>query len=55
MPQTNGKIAPKRLYTMSELLDLRRQMLRFARSLPPGSGRNDRRQIAASLRKLFPK
>jgi hypothetical protein len=40
-------------YTMSELIELRRQMLRFARSLPPGSERNNRRQIASSLRSLF--
>jgi hypothetical protein len=40
-------------HTMSELIELRRQMLRFARSLPPGSERNNRRQIAASLRWLF--
>ena len=37
-------------YTHAE----RRQMLLFARSLPPGSPeRNGRRQIAASLRRLF--
>ena len=47
------KIASKRLYTMPELIELRRQMLRFARSFPPGSERNDRRQIASSLRSLF--
>jgi hypothetical protein len=40
-------------HTMSELIELRRQMLRFARSLPPGSERNNRRQIASSLRSLF--
>jgi hypothetical protein len=40
-------------YTMTQLLQLRRQMLRFARSLPPGPERNGRRQIAASLRRLF--
>ena len=45
------KIASK--YTMSELIELRRQMLRFARSFPPGSERNERRQIASSLRSLF--
>jgi hypothetical protein len=54
MPQTNRKIASQRHYTMSELLELRRQMLRFARSLPRGSNeRIERRQIAASLRRLF--
>jgi len=41
-------------YTRSELVQLRRQMLLFARSLPRGSPeRNGRRQIAASLRRLF--
>jgi len=53
MPHTNRKIASPRLYTHSQLLELRRQMLRFARSFPPGSKRNDRRQIASSLRSLF--
>ena len=40
-------------YTIGQLLELRRQMLRFARSLPPGAERNERRQTAASLRHLF--
>jgi hypothetical protein len=41
------------LYTVSQLVQLRRQMLRFARSLPRGSSeRIERRQIAASLRSL---
>jgi hypothetical protein len=40
-------------YSMAQLIQLRRQMLRFARSLPPGQERNERRQIAASLRSLF--
>jgi hypothetical protein len=41
-------------YSMSQLVQLRRQMLRFARSLPRGSSeRKQRRQIAASLRRLF--
>ena len=46
-------LAAMSAHTMSELIELRRQMLRFARSLPPGSERNNRRQIAASLRRLF--
>jgi hypothetical protein len=42
------------LYTISQLVQLRRQMLRFARSLPQGSSeRIERRQVAASLRSLF--
>src|ERR1700726_3077742 len=41
-------------YTLSQLVQLRRQMLSYARSLPRGSSeRNGRRQIAASLRNLF--
>jgi hypothetical protein len=39
MPQSNRKIASPRLYTVPQLIELRRQMLRFARSLPPGSAR----------------
>jgi hypothetical protein len=40
-------------YSIGQLVQLRRQMLRYARSLPPGPERNARRQIAASLRSLF--
>jgi hypothetical protein len=39
-------------FTYRQLVQLRRQMLRFARSIPPGSERNARRQIARSLRNL---
>jgi hypothetical protein len=53
MPQADQKIASSRLYTMPELIEMRRKVLRFARSLPPGPERNNRRQIAASLRSLF--
>jgi hypothetical protein len=53
MPQANRKNPSQRLYTMPELIEMRRQVLRFARSLPPGPERNNRRQIAASLRSLF--
>ena len=40
-------------FTIEQLLELRRQMLRFARSISPGAERNHRRQVADSLRKLF--
>ena len=53
MPLTNRKPAFERLYTMAELVELRRQMLRFARSVPPGAERNQHRQVATSLRWLF--
>ncbi len=39
-------------YTIDELIEARRGLLRYARSLPPGPERNQRRQIALSLRRL---
>jgi len=36
MPQANRRNPSPRLYTMPELIEMRRQVLRFARSLPPG-------------------
>jgi hypothetical protein len=54
MPSLHLKLVDDQtLYTMAVLVELRRQMLRFARSLPPGPERNGRRQIARSLRSLF--
>jgi hypothetical protein len=55
MPSPQLKFADDQTrYTHSQLVQLRRQMLRFARSLPRGStARIERRQIAASLRSLF--
>ena len=43
----------EQLYTSEELHHLRRAVLRFARTFPPGSERNQHRQIALSLRSLF--
>jgi hypothetical protein len=40
-------------YTHRQLVQLRRQMLRFARSVEPGPERNARRQVALSLRSLL--
>ena len=41
-------------YTNSQFIRLRRQMLQYARSWPRGSSeRTQRRQTAASLRRLF--
>jgi len=44
---------PERLYTIEELVELRRNTLRYARSVPAGDERNKHRQVAASLRALF--
>jgi hypothetical protein len=40
-------------YSHGQLVQLRRTMLRFSRSIPPGSERNQHLQIAISLRRLF--
>jgi hypothetical protein len=41
------------LYTKAELIGLRRTMLLYCRSFPPGFERNQHRQVATSLRMLF--
>ena len=38
---------------MAYYIELRRSMLRYARTFPPGGERNQHRQIALSLRGLF--
>jgi hypothetical protein len=43
----------KQRYRCGELLYLRRTMLIAARALPIGAKRNEKRQIASSLRALF--
>jgi hypothetical protein len=55
MPLLQLKVTyEKTRYTLSQVVQLRREMLRYARSLPSGSSaRNGRRQLAASLRSLF--
>jgi hypothetical protein len=40
-------------YSKAELVDHRRNILRYARSFPPGPERNQHRQVALSLRALF--
>jgi hypothetical protein len=41
------------LFSKAALIEHRRNVLRCARSFPPGSERNQQRQIALSLRALF--
>jgi hypothetical protein len=41
------------LYRRSELVEHRRNILRYARSFPAGPERNQQRQVALSLRTLF--
>jgi hypothetical protein len=45
-------LGPQR-YSIADLVEKRRDVLRFARSLPRGPRRNQLRQTAASLRELF--
>ena len=40
-------------YSEAELIEHRRNILRYARAFPPGPERNQHRQIALSLRALF--
>jgi hypothetical protein len=40
-------------YHKAELIEQRRNILRYARSFPPGPQRNEHRQIASSLGRLF--
>jgi hypothetical protein len=53
MPQPNRMPVFEQRYSVAELTQLRRQMLRYSRSIPPGPERNQHLQIAISLRRLF--
>jgi hypothetical protein len=54
-PDSTTTIDPRieHRYSPDELTELRRKMLRYARSIPPGDERNHHRQVALSLRRLF--
>jgi hypothetical protein len=41
------------LYSRAELIELRRNILLYARTFPPGFERNQHRQVARSLARLF--
>jgi hypothetical protein len=41
------------LYCLDDLIEKRRNVLRYARTFPPGNERNQHRQIAVSLGVLF--
>jgi hypothetical protein len=43
----------ERLYSPDELMELRRNILGYARAFPRGNERNQHRQLAVSLRTLF--
>ena len=52
MPSTNRQPVETRRYTMADLYELRRVIIRHSRSIPPGPARNEHRQIAHSMRSL---
>jgi hypothetical protein len=41
------------LYCLEDLIEKRRDILRYARTFPPGAERNQHRQVAVLLRVLF--
>jgi hypothetical protein len=43
----------ERLYSLDELLELRRNVLRYARTFPPGGERNQHLHVAVSIFPLF--
>ena len=53
MPSVQRLPAFEACRSIEEFIQLRREMLRYARTFPPGAERNQRRQIALSLRGLF--
>jgi hypothetical protein len=53
MPNADRKPISEPTYSTSDLVELRRQMLKYSRSIPPGPERNQHLQIAISLRRLF--
>jgi hypothetical protein len=54
MPSLARELALEhQFYDQTELIEHRRNILRYARSFPPGPERNQHRQIARSLRTLF--
>jgi hypothetical protein len=50
---TSVELLVKPLYSVGELTEQRRYVLRYARSFPPGYERNHHLQVAVSLRWLF--
>jgi hypothetical protein len=55
MPSANRRAKPETdtRREMTYFIEMRRNVLRYARTFPPGGERNQHRQIALSLRSLF--
>jgi hypothetical protein len=53
MPSANRQPdVETKCYTMAELYELRRVIIKRSRSMPPGPTRNEHRQLARSMRSL---
>ena len=55
MPSENRRAKPETdtRREMAHFIEMRRNVLRYARTFPPGGKRDQHRQIALSLRRLF--
>jgi len=55
MPSANRRAKPETdtRRKMADFVEMRRNVLRYARTFPPGGERDQHRQIALSLRRLF--
>jgi hypothetical protein len=53
MPYANRLPVEERRYTIVELYELRRLIIKHSRLIPPGPARNEHRLIAASMRSLI--
>ncbi len=55
MPSVNrrAKPDPEVRREMAYFIEMRRNVLRYSRTFPPGGQRDQHRQIALSLRRLF--
>jgi hypothetical protein len=52
-PDSMTTVRAERLYSPDELLELRRNVLRYARTFPPGGERNQHFRVAVSIRALI--
>jgi hypothetical protein len=53
MPRTKRQPEEDHRHFIAELIRMRRAILQYARSTPPGAERNRHRQVAESLRRIF--
>jgi hypothetical protein len=52
MPYVNRQLVETKRFTMVELYELRRVIIKHSRSISPGPARNEHRELASSMRSL---